>query len=378
MSAAGLIFSNIHDRNIPEMTARRTMASLPFGGRYRLVDFTLSNMVNSGITKVGIVTHNNYRSLMDHIGTGKDWDLARRGGGVILLPPFITAYDNPRAGKLYSTRLEALMGVMDFIAHCDEDYIVLSDCDTICNIDLADVVESHEKSRAELTVVTKRMELAGASAGSGITVVYANDDGRITEFMDYTQLMRGEYDVSRNIMVFTRTFLLSLLASAMAHGQTEFYQQALPFNMSTARYHAYRYNGYFREIGSLAGYFSANMEMLCSDVRSQLFNIWERPVYTKVRNSPPTQYGDSAHVSNSLIADGCVIEGEVENSILFRGVRVRRGTRIKNSIMLQGTVTGENVQLSCVITDKNVAIGDGRILAGHESLPYYIGKGKMI
>ena len=140
MSAAGLIFSNIHDRNIPEMTARRTMASLPFGGRYRLVDFTLSNMVNSGITKVGIVTHNNYRSLMDHIGTGKDWDLARRGGGVILLPPFITAYDNPRAGKLYSTRLEALMGVMDFIAHCDEDYIVLSDCDTICNIDLSDVV----------------------------------------------------------------------------------------------------------------------------------------------------------------------------------------------------------------------------------------------
>ena len=140
MTAAGLIFSNIHDISIPEMTAERTMASIPFGGRYRLVDFTLSNMVNSGIDKVGIITHNNYRSLMDHIGNGKDWDLARRSGGIMILPPFVTAYENPRANQLYTTRLEALMGVREYITHCDEDVIVLSDSDVVCNIDLSDVI----------------------------------------------------------------------------------------------------------------------------------------------------------------------------------------------------------------------------------------------
>ena len=131
MTAAGLIFSNIHDSNIPELTRYRTLASVPFGCRYRLVDFALSNMVNSNITKVGIITHNNYQSLMDHIGNGKDWDLARRSGGIKILPPFITAYDNNTAQKLYTTRLEALMGVTNFINHCNEEYIVLTDCDVI-------------------------------------------------------------------------------------------------------------------------------------------------------------------------------------------------------------------------------------------------------
>ncbi|MBR6727579.1 MAG: glucose-1-phosphate adenylyltransferase subunit GlgD, partial [Clostridia bacterium] len=140
MRAAGLIFSNIHDASIPELTSRRTMASIPFGGRYRLIDFALSNMVNSGITKVGVITHYNYQSLLDHIGNGKDWDLARRNGGIKILPPFITAYDNAVANKVYSTRLEALMGVMNFINHCDEDVLVLSDCDVICNVDLAAVI----------------------------------------------------------------------------------------------------------------------------------------------------------------------------------------------------------------------------------------------
>ena len=139
MSVAGLIFSNIHDNNVPEFTSVRTMASVPFGCRYRLIDFPLSNMVNSGITKIGIITHNNYQSLVDHLGTGKDWDLARRSGGIKLLPPFIASYDAAVGAKLYTTRLEALMGVTHFISRCNEDHLVLSDCDGICNIDLNEV-----------------------------------------------------------------------------------------------------------------------------------------------------------------------------------------------------------------------------------------------
>jgi len=377
MTAAGLIFSNIHDNCIPEMTARRTMASLPFGGRYRLVDFTLSNMVNSGINKVGIITHNNYRSLIDHIGTGKDWDLARRSGGVMILPPFITAYDNPRANQLYTTRLEALMGAMDYIAHCQEDVIVLSDSDVVCNIDLSEVIDQHERSGADLTVVTKRMNLCGEKESVGKIIVYS-ENGNITEFVEHTQLMCGEYDVSTNILVFTKTYLMSLIDTAIAHGYREFYQQALPAAMANSKFCIYNYEGFYATVDSLAGYFARNMELLEGGTRAALFGIKDRPVYTKVRNTPPTKYAEGACVKNSLIADGCVIEGTVENSILFRGVHVKKGTVIKNSIMLQNSVAGENVTLNCVIADKNVIIRDDKLLSGSETLPYYIAKGKMI
>lgn len=378
MTAAGLVFSNIHDANIPEMTAQRTMASLPFGGRYRLVDFTLSNMVNAGITKVGIVTHNNYRSLMDHIGTGKDWDLARRSGGIMILPPFITAFNNPRAGKLYTTRLEALMGTMEFIARCKEELIVLSDCDMVCNLNLADVIEQHEKNAADVTIVTKSADLGRTMLSGSETVVYADDDGVITDFAEYTQVMSGRQDISTNIMVFNKAFLLNMLHNSISHGYTDFYRQALPYSMFNARFLIYRFDGYYAEIGSLAHYFAASMNLLDSKCRGELFSVEDRPVYTKVRNSAPTKYGHGAEVKNSLIADGCVIEGSVENSILFRGVRVRKGTKVKNSILLQDTTTGENVSLNCVISDKNVIIRDGVNLSGHETMPFYIAKGKML
>ena len=379
MTAAGLIFSNIHDKCIPEMTARRAMASIPFGGRYRLIDFTLSNMVNSGINKVGIVTHNNYRSLIDHIGTGKDWDLARRSGGVMILPPFITAYDNPRANQLYTTRLEALMGVTEYISHCQEDLIVLSDSDVVCNIDLSEVLEQHERTGADLTVVTKKMTLCGGDKESlGKVIVNTNADGVVDEFVEYTQLMCGEYDVSTNIMVFTRTFLMSLIDNAIAHGYTEFYRQALPFAMANSKFCTYNYEGYYAAVSSLPHYFATSMELLSDETRAELFAVKDRPVYTKVRNTPPTRYAEGAEVKNSLIADGCVIEGTVENSILFRGVHVKKGTTVKNSIMLQNSCTGENVTLNCVIADKNVVIRDDRVLSGSEVLPYYIAKGKMI
>ena len=160
MTVAGLIFSNIHDRNIPELTQKRTMASIPFGGRYRLIDFTLSNMVNADITKVGIITHYNYQSLMDHIGSGKDWDLSRSDGGVKILPPFITAYDNTTSSmQPYSSRLEALMGAYNFISRCKEDYFVLSDCDIVCNIDLKDVIRYHIDNHADITIVAKHTYL---------------------------------------------------------------------------------------------------------------------------------------------------------------------------------------------------------------------------
>ena len=377
MTAAGLIFSNIHDECLPELTRLRTMASVPFGGRYRLIDFPLSNMVNSGISKVGIITHYNYQSLLDHIGTGKDWDLARRSGGIKILPPFITAYDAKATNSLYNTRLEALLGVTNFISRCTEDVLVLSDCDTICNIDLSKVLARHEETGADITVVTKRVTEGNYNAERHSVLVLDEND-KIIDAAEYSSDIKGAFNVSTNIMVITRRYLITVLNDAAAHGYTSFFRDIIAKNVGKADFRAYRFDGFYSLINNLPGYFETSMKLLESDVREELFEIAERPVFTKVRNSSPTSYSKDAKVSNSIVADGCVIEGEVENCVVFRGVKVGKGTVVRNSILLQDTYVGENVNLNCVITDKNTVIRDGRNLSGHESMPFYIGKGVMV
>ena len=373
MTIAGLIFSNIHDNSIPEMTRRRTIASIPYGCRYRLIDFALSNMVNSGITNVGIVTHYNYQSLLDHVGNGKDWDLARRSGGIKLLPPYVAAYENTAAGKLYENRLEALMGVGNFINRCGAEYLVLSDCDSILNIDLKKVVEDHVASGAYVTIVTKKLEAGSYRFEQPVPVLKVDENNRITDLADYCPEKGGEI-ISTNIMVISRADLQMVVAESLARGHKSFHKDILAKNLKKKVIRAYPFEGWYSVISSLDSYYQSSMDLLKSDVRRDLFRQAERQIYTKVRNSAPTRYVAGAIVQNSLVADGCVIEGTVENSILFRGVHVGRGTVVKNCILLQDTYVGSGVSLNCVIADKNVVIKDERNLSGHESMPFFIDK----
>lgn len=377
MSVQGIIFSNLHDKNIPELTLKRTMASVPYACRYRLIDFALSNMVNSGITSVSVITHYNYQSLMDHIGAGKDWDLARRSGGIKILPPYMTAYANT-TNALYNSRMEALKSVNYSLSRFTSDYVVLSDCDVICNVDLNDMINDHVKNRADITMAVKRVLLTNESASRNV-VVDSDENGRITDVNAYSTNVTGYRDINLNILVINREYLQSIVLDAIAHGYSSFNRDILARGASRHNYRVYKYDGYFANISSLNDYYSHSMELLGSpENRSQLFGNRSRPIYTKVRNSAPTKYSDTSDVKNSLLADGCIIEGTVENSILFRGVRVSKGATVKNSILFQDTIIGENVFLNCVISDKNVVIRDGRILSGHESLPFFIEKGKMV
>lgn len=373
MTIAGLIFSNIHDNSIPEMTRRRTIGSIPYGCRYRLIDFALSNMVNSGITNVGIVTHYNYQSLLDHVGNGKDWDLARRSGGIKLLPPYVAAYENTAAGKLYENRLEALMGVGNFINRCGAEYLVLSDCDSILNIDLKKVVEDHVTSGAYVTIVTKKLDKGSYRFEQPVSVLKVDESNRITDLADFCP-EKGGVTISTNIMVISRADLQAVVADSLARGHKSFHKDILAKNLKKKVIRAYPFDGWYSVISSLDSYYQSSMELLKSDVRRDLFRHAERRIYTKVRNSAPTRYVAGAIVQNSLIADGCVIEGTVENCILFRGVRVGRGSVVKNCILLQDTYVGANVSLNCVIADKNVVIKDDRNLSGHESMPFFIDK----
>lgn len=377
MSAAGLIFSNIHDQAVRELTQIRTMASVPFGGRYRLIDFALSNMVNSGITKIGLITHNNYQSLFDHIGNGKDWDLARRSGGIKILPPFISSHASPIPDKLYSTRLEALMGVMSFLRNCKEENIVLSDCDAICNIDLGEVLAYHKENNADVTLVGADFTFGRYAFNADVFCLEHDAEGRLTN-VEIQRPKCGTELISTNIMVIRRTYLINLVVAAAARGQKHFYMDAILPRIKDDRIFVFKHTKYYSVIGSLEGYFSCNMDMLDQAKNRELFGVSNFPIYTKVRNSAPTKYTENAVVKNSYIADGCLIDGVVENSIIFRGVKVSRGVTIRNSILLQDTFVGQNATLNCVISDKNTVINEDRTLSGHPTLPFFIAKGTRL
>ena len=377
MTVAGLIFANIHDKSIPEMTRIRSMASIPFGCRYRLIDFALSNMVNSNITNVGIITRYNYQSLLDHVGNGKDWDLARRSGGIKILPPYVAAYENNGAGKVYENRLESLLGAENFIHRCGADYIVLSDCDAIMNIDLTQVLEAHVASGAYLTMVTKKLDNSPYQFDLPVSILDLDDAGRVIGLSDGCP-NEGGVTISTNIMVISRADLQDVVSEALARGYKSFHRDILAKCLDSKLVMSYAFDGWYSAISSLAGYFESSMSLLCGDTRRDLFGDNDRQIYTKIRNSAPTKYLEGSHVKNSLLADGCVIEGTVENCILFRNVHVGKGTTLKNCILLQDTYIGSNVFLNCVITDKNVVIKDDRILSGHSTNPFFIGKNQTI
>ena len=374
MNAAGIIFSNIHDRLIPELTRTRTVASIPFLCRYRLIDFALSNMVNADICNIGVITHSNYHSLMEHIGSGKDFDLARRSGGVRILPPYVTAFGGK--SRLYSTRLEALIGVYPFISEIKEEFVVLSDCNNVCNIDMRELIAEHRSTGADITVAVSGN--GRHIGGSRATMYEANADGRVTDILegaaaDFPQMLPG-----MNIMVISSELLSHLVSDAAIHGYTDFIKDVLIRGLGTYDIRVCRMSGYTASIGSLEDYFTASMELIRDkSARDELFLLPDRPVYTKRRNSPPTVYSDDSVISRSLVADGCVIRGIVENSVLFRGVTVGEGAVVKNSVIMQDTVIGAGAELDFVICDKNVVIRDSRKLCGCEGTPFCIGKGHM-
>ena len=369
MKACGIIFSNIHDYSVPELVRVRTLGSIPFGGRYRLIDFPLSNMVNSGIDTVGIITKSNYQSLMDHVGSGKDWDLARKDGGVIILPP----YGEKENNMLYNSRLEALKGITSFLFRADEEYVVMTDCDSVCRVDYNDILEYHIRNQADITLVYKKRM---PSTDEEKQTTFEIEDGRIVGVNYKEKLQDKKSNVFMNIFVMKKSFLQNVVMDSIAHNKNIFMTDIVSANLNSLKIMAYEHKGFYAGITSLQAYYESNLAILDEKNRHELFG--DRSVFTKIRDSAPTKYGNGAIVKNSLIADGCVIEGEVENSIIFRNVKVGRGTKVKNSIVMQNTVLGENCTLNCIITDKNVTVKDRKTLSGSENHPFYIGKGTMI
>lgn len=372
MKVMGVVFSNIHDKNITELTANRTLASVPFGGRFRLIDFVLSNMVNSGINKVGVITKFNYQSLMDHVGSGKYWDLSRKNGGLMVLPPFGVESSQ----TLYSSRFEAIQNIEQFIKRSDEDYVVMSDCDNVCNFDFTEAVQYHINKCADITIVYRKKDI-DTSVKKVRTAIEMDKDGRVTKVVNSDKFY-GTKNIYTNMLVINRQFLLNIIENSLELGFKSFSRDVLVKGVQEFRMYAYEQTGYFASIDSLANYYKHSMELLDKGKRDALFYNNGANIYTKVRDSAPCKICADAQISNSMIADGCIIEGDVTNSILFRGVRVAKGAKISNSIVFQDSAVGENTVLNCVIADKQVKILDGRHLSGHPTHPYFIAKNCVI
>ncbi len=371
MDAVGIILSNINDRTAPELTYDRTLSAMHYGGKYRLIDFVLSSLVNSAVAEVAIVTKANYHSLMNHIGTGKEWDLSRKMGGIIVLPSYVYSARNP----MYNNRLEALMGIEKYLFGCNEEYVILSDGDTVFNIDYDQVLKQHLQTGADITAVYQKTTIDD-SVKATQTVFKLDENNRVTDIRVFAA-PKNE-NVGLNTWFMRRAYLLNLVTDAVAHGYRSFTREVLGPNIHEIKVIGYEYEGYFACMDSVESYFAKSMELLIPEVREKLFENPEKPIFTSVKDSPPTKYGDNACIKNSIVADGCIIEGTVENSILFRGVYVGKGTEVQNSIIMEDSICGENSSLNYIVADKNVILRNECRLSGQHTHPFYIKKGSVV
>ena len=363
----GILFAYVHEERVHELTQNRVMASVPYGGRYRLVDFPLSNMVNSGINKVGVITEQNYQSLMDHLGSGKAWDLSRKREGLYLLPPF-GAETMRTEGKISS-----LASIMRFLKNSHEEYVLLSDCDTVANIDYKEVFALHTAKEADITIVYRH----GTSPDTDKNVVYTVDPEGFIRDMVVKRGSDTDCNFGMGMCLIGRKRLMAMVEECMGRNLYDFDRDLLQRNLPDMRVCGYEFTGAAYSISSLGSYFKANMALMEPKVRTQLFEA-SRPIYTKVRDDMPARYGLGSQVTNSIIADGCLIEGEVENCVLFRGVQVHKGAKLRNCVIMQDAVIGENSRLDYVVADKDTVFDPNRTLMGYQTYPVFVAKGSKV
>ena len=368
----GIIFANIYASSLGELTNKRTMASLPYGGRYRQIDFSLSNMTNSGIRHIGIITKHNYQSLMNHIGSGQDWDLNLEEGGLEYLTPFAQGHTSSYRGKL-----EALSSAMDFLTLSKEEFIVLCDSGVLCAVDLREILDSHIESGADITVVVKdgisngkkQLDMAVKvdknNAVTDIAVDYCADEG---------------YLASMGIFIIRRDYLIKEVTEAVAHNRYHFERDLVMHNFAEAgaKVNAYPFQGVALFNESTAEFFRNSLKLIEPEIRHGLFNRSNRTIYTTVRNEIPSYYGEDSEIDDCIVADGCDLEGKAEHSVLFRGVKLGRNASVRNCVIMQDTVIGEGAELEYVILDKDVVVSPGKKLFGTMEHPLVLKRGETV
>ena len=366
----GIVMADKAELNLNELTSMRSVAAIPFGGRYRLIDFILSNMVNSGIINVGVATNINYSSLMDHLGSGAPWDLNRKIYGLFMLPPYVRGSGSVRAGNI-----DQLYGVLTFLRRSRQQYVLLASGRIVCNMTFDEALNAHIEKDADVTVIYHDKEKADAQLSRGV-VYEIGEDGRVTGIEIEPHFPRSTCE-SMDMYIVDRLKLIEMIDEAYSRGSHDFIRDILLEKLETAKIYGYEYKGFVGKIDSVDSYYENSMKMLDDGIRKELFHS-ENRIYTKVKDQVPTQYGEGAEVDDALIADGCVIEGHVENSIVSRGVHIAKGAVVKNSIVMQNSVIEENCEIENVIIDKECTLRSGKKLIGHPEHPVILPKRTLL
>ncbi len=365
----GIVFSYEKRNDLRELEAIRCASSIPFGGRYRAVDFALSNLVNAGATDVGVVLHGQYQSLLDHLGSGKDWDLSRKRGGLKILPPFNREFRGdllPFRGKM-----EALAGVRTYLDTIRQDYVVLMDGDLVVNLPLSDVYEKHVKSGADITVVCGDDSFETENG----TYFEMTPEGHITEVLYHLHMPRGYRGLE--VYILSTALLKDLVDECASRDWYSWRRDVLQAREKSLRLQGYIWKGFAAQIRSVKEYYDRSMQLLDPAIRTELF-CPERPIRAKGADKSSSYIGPDGRCVNSLVADGCNIEGVVENSILFPGAVVEPGATVRNCVLFKETAVRRNAQVSHIIADKHVEILPDRTLMGHSSYPIVLAKGSRV
>ena len=370
MNVMGIIFAN--DGSLGELTNKRTMASLPFGGRYRQVDFALSNLSAAGVRHIGIISRHHYQSLINHVGAGEEWGLELEEGGLEFLTPYAMSATDSYRGKL-----ESLHSAMDFLTYGREDeYVIMTDSAILSNIDMKDVLEDHIASGKDITVVTK----TGIANGTKVLdlAVKLDKKGEVEDIaVDYAA--PAEYLASMDIFVLSKKWLVQQVREHIARNLFHMDRDLVLglWQKGQLSINVYQFPGVAMYNESLEEYFGNSMALIDTKIRHDLFG-YNHPVYTRVRDRVPSYYGEECEVENCVLADGCMIEGEVEDSVLFRNVTICKGAEVENCVIMNDAVIGEGAELKYVILDKDVTVRPGAKLYGTKNNPVIIKRGETV
>jgi len=370
MNVMGIIFAN--DANMDKLSDKRTMGSIPFGGRYRQIDFHLSNMAAAGIHHIGIISRQNYQSLINHIGSGEEWGLELEEGGMEFLTPYAMS-----ASHSYRGKLENLYNAMSFLEYGpDNEYVIMADSAILCNIDLNSVLNSHIESGKDITVVTK----AGIADGKKQLdlAIKLDETGKIADLaVDY--VAPSDYLASMDLFVLSKSLLKKLVNECIARNLFHMDRDLVlgSWQSGAITINVYQFPGLAMFNESVEEYFRNSLSLLDRRIRHDLF-YYNHPVYTKVRDHVPSYYGENSDIGNCIVADGCMLEGNVSNSVLFRQVTVKEGTQIEDCLIMNDTVVGENCQLKYVILDKDVVVRPNTKLMGTAANPIVIKRGEIV
>ncbi len=363
MNAIGLILAGDKPNEISSLTKIRSIAALPFASKYRLIDLTLSNMVNSGIIRVGILTQFNSRSLIDHLGNGREWDLDRRNGGMFILQPVITS-NNP---FWYRGTADAIFQNISLLKRSPEEYVIIGSGNHVYKYDYKILKNYHIQKDADITILVTK------SINTKVKYKIILDEQN--KIIGVERKTKDEEFVSMNVYIMKKELLIDLLYSTIPQEKYDIFENLIIENLKYLKIVGCPFNGYWSTVNDAETYQKVNFDILNAEIRKELFYKYGK-IYTKLKNMPSPKFNITANVHNSLVGDGCVISGNVDNSIVFRNVIIKAGAVVKNSIIMQSCIINEGAKVKNAILDKEVTVKRENVIADNKVT--IIEKGKTV